>query len=152
MYMIYIWLAIIAVGLILEAVEAGTLVTIWFSVGAVIPLIMSFFVVSNIWYIIAEIVIFGLVTILSLIFLRRIAKKVLYKNSKEKTNMDINIGKKFKVCRIDGEISYIKINGVEFRAVEDNEENLQLGDQVQIVKIRGNKIVVDKINKEKGEN
>jgi len=152
MYMIYVWLALIAAGLILEAVEAGTLVTIWFSVGAVIPLIMSFFGISDLWYIILQIIVFGIVTILCLIFLRRIAKRVLYKNNKEKTNMDLNIGKKFKICRKEEEISYIKINGVEFRAVEDNGEDLELGEQVQVLKVIGNKIIVNKINKEKGEN
>lgn len=149
MYMVYIWLAIIAAGLLLEAVEAGTLVTIWFSVGAVVPLIMSFFGITGIWYIILQIIIFGLVTILCLVFIRRIVRKTLLKNSKEKTNMDINIGKKFKISRVDDDIRYIKLNGVEYRVVDDNGENMELGDQVEVLKIRGNKIVVNKIEKEK---
>ena len=147
MFMLYIWLAVIASGLLLEAVEAGTLVTIWFSVGAVIPFIMSFFGITETWYLVLQIVIFGIVTVLCLIFLRKITKRTLFKNNQEKTNMDIYVGKTYKITRTEDEISYIKINGVEYRAVDDTAEQLQLGDQVQVVKVRGNKVVVDKINK-----
>ena len=80
MYMLYIWLAVLCLGLLIEAVSAGTLVSVWFSAGAVIPLIMSFWGVTDPWYITVQIIIFGLVTSLSLIFLRKIAKKLLYKN------------------------------------------------------------------------
>lgn len=146
MFMLYIWLAVIASGLLLEAVEAGTLVTVWFSAGAVAPFIMSLFGITEAWYLVLQIVIFGLITVLCLIFLRPIAKRTLFKNNQEKTNMDIYVGKKYKITRVDNEISYIKINGVEYRAVDDSAEQLQLGDQVQLVKVRGNKVVVDKIN------
>ena len=151
MYMIYVWLAIIAVGLLLEAVEAGTLVTIWFSVGAIIPLIMSFFGLTAVWYIILQVIVFGIVTILCLVYLRRIAKKTLFKNNKEKTNMDMYIGKKYKIIRVEQEISYIKINGVEYRAVDDDGESITLGDEVVVIKVRGNKVVVDKLKKENKE-
>lgn len=148
MYMVYIWLAVIAAGLLLEAVEAGTLVTIWFSVGAVIPLIMGSFGITEVWYIVLQVIIFGVVTILCLIFLRKIAKRTLFKNSKEKTNMDVNVGKKFKVVRVEEDITYIKINGVEYRAVDDDGEEIQLGDMVEIINIKGNKVIVNKISKE----
>ena len=148
MYMVYIWLAVIAAGLLLEAVEAGTLVTIWFSVGAVIPLIMGFFNITEVWYIVLQLIIFGVVTILCLIFLRKIAKRTLFKNNKEKTNMDVNIGKKFKVVRVEEDIIYIKINGVEYRAIDDNGEEIKLGDMVEIINIKGNKVIVNKISKE----
>ena len=146
--MVYVWVAILAAGLLLEAVEAGTLVTIWFSVGAIIPLIMSCFGITEFWFIALEVIIFGLVTILSLVFLRKIARKTLFKNNKEKTNMDLYIGKKFKVVRVDGDLAYIKINGVEYRAVDDDGESVALNENVVLLKIRGNKVVVDKINKE----
>ena len=83
MFMLYIWLAVIASGLLLEAVEAGTLVTIWFSVGAIIPFIMSFFGITETWYLVLQIVIFGIVTVLCLIFLRKITKRTLFKNNQE---------------------------------------------------------------------
>ena len=149
MYMIYIWLAVIAAGLLLEAVEAGTLVTIWFSVGAVVPLIMSFFNVSGVWYIILQIIIFGITTILCLIFLRRVARKTLLKNSKGKTNMDLFVGKVVKISRIDGEIEYIKLNGVEYRAITEDSQSFTIGEKVKILKVSGNKIVVEKLGEDK---
>ena len=152
MYMVYIWVSIIAAGLLLEAVEAGSLVTIWFSVGAIIPLIMSFFGITTAWYIVVEVIVFGFITVLSLVFLRKIAKRTLLKNSKEKTNMEIYIGKKFKISRIDedNDIFYIKLNGVEYRVVSENEENFALGDQVELLSISGNKVIVKKVE-QKGE-
>ena len=149
MYMVYIWLAVIAAGLLLEAVEAGTLVTIWFSVGAVVPLVMSFFDVSGVWYIILQVITFGITTILCLIFLRRIARKTLLKNSKGKTNMDLNIGKIVKICRIDGDVEYIKLNGVEFRAITEDSQTFNIGEKVKIIKVSGNKIVVEKLEEDK---
>ena len=149
MYMVYIWLAVIAAGLLLEAVEAGTLVTIWFSVGAVVPLVMSFFDVSGVWYIILQVITFGITTILCLIFLRRIARKTLLKNSKGKTNMDLNIGKIVKICRIDGDVEYIKLNGVEFRAITEDSQTFSIGEKVKIIKVSGNKIVVEKLEEDK---
>ena len=65
--------------------------------------------------------------------------------------MDLYIGKKFKVVRVDGDLAYIKINGVEYRAVDDDGESVALNENVVLLKIRGNKVVVDKINKEEGE-
>ena len=96
MFMIWIWLAVIALGLIVEVVDAGTLVSVWFSVGAVIPFLMSIWRTNNPFYITAQVVVFGVVTALALIFLRKIALKVLYKNN-EKTNMDRFVDKSFKV-------------------------------------------------------
>ena len=145
MYMVYVWLAIIAAGLILEAIEAGTLVTIWFSVGAVIPLILSLFGITELWYIILQLIIFGIVTILCLIFLRKIAKKTLFKNVKEKTNLDALIGKKFKVISADNDVCYIKINGIEYRAIAEDEANLEVEDLVEVIKLEGNKVIVKKV-------
>ena len=86
MYMLYIWLAVLCVGLLVESLNAGTLISIWFSAGAVVPLIMSCWGITSATYITIQIVLFGVVTLLCLIFLRKIAKKVLYRNNQNKTN------------------------------------------------------------------
>lgn len=148
MYMLYVWLAVIAAGLLLEAVEAGTLVTIWFSAGAVIPLIMSFWGITDAWYIILQLIVFCVVTIFSLLYLRRFVRKFIQKNSKGKTNMDMYVGKSFKVSRVDGEIAYIKLNGIEYHIVTEKEEDFELNEKVEIVKIKGNKVIVEKKEKQ----
>ena len=145
MYMVYIWLAVFSICLLIEALNAGTLVSIWFAAGAVIPLIMSFWGVTNAICITAEILIFGIVTTLCLVFIRKIAKKWLLMNNAERTNLDIYVGNKYEVTNSYGDMSYIKINGIEYSIIlEEKEKNkgLKVGDKVEIVKFEGNKAVV----------
>ena len=148
MYMLYIWLAVLCVGLLIESLNAGTLITIWFSAGAVIPMVMSFWGNTSPGYITAQVVIFGVVTSLCLIFLRKITKKVMFKNNKDKTNLDLYIGKKFTISNKYENVTYIKFNGIEYSAVlekDDEINDLELGDKVEIVRFQGNKAIVKKI-------
>ena len=142
--MLWIWLAVFAFCLIVELIDSGTLVSVWFSVGAVIPLLMSFYRTNNVWYWVLQIVIFGIVSALCLIFLRKIAVKVFYKNSKEKTNMDIYKGKSYKIERISNDVAYIKINGVEYQVTTEKEDAFMTGEKVSVIKFEGNKIIVTK--------
>ena len=66
-FMIYVWLGIICVGLLVEGLNAGTLVSVWFAVGAVVPMIMSFWEINSVAYLTAQIIVFGVVTSLCLI-------------------------------------------------------------------------------------
>ena len=148
MYMIYLWLAIVCVGLLIESLNSGTLITIWFSAGATIPLIMSFWQITTPLYITIQVVIFGVVTALCLIFLRGIAKKVLFRNSKDKTNLDMYIGKRYTISAKYGKVAYIKFNGIEYSVFdeEDNEESsFKLGDKIEIIRFEGNKAIVKKV-------
>ena len=152
MIMLYIWLGVLCVGLLVESLNAGTLVTIWFSAGAVIPLIMSCFGITSAGYITAQIIIFGAVTSLCMIFLRKIAKKMLFKNTKDKTNLDLYVGKKFKITNKYNNVTYIKFNGIEYSAyLEDDDKinDLEIGDNVEIVRFEGNKAIVKKVEDKK---
>ncbi|MBQ9795463.1 MAG: NfeD family protein [Clostridia bacterium] len=145
MYMLYIWLGILCIGLLIESLNAGTLVTIWFSAGAIIPLIMSCWGITNPVYITIQIVIFGIVTSLCMIFLRKIAKKMLFKNSKDKTNLDLYVGKKYTITNKYGNVTYIKFNGIEYSAYLENDDeinDLEVGNQVEIIRFEGNKAIV----------
>lgn len=146
--MLYIWLAVIVIGLIIELAEAGTLVSMWFSVGAVIPFFMSIWATTNPWYISAQVVVFGVVTTLCLVYLRKLAKKFLYKNSNETTNLDRFTNKTFKVLSVDaeGSTAVIKINGVEYTAVSEKEETrFAVNENVKVVRFEGNKVIVEKL-------
>lgn len=148
MYMLYIWLAVLCVGLLIESLNAGTLITIWFSAGAIVPLVMSFWGITTPAYITAQVIIFGVVTTLCLVFLRKIAKKTLFKNSKDKTNLDLYVGKKYTISNKYNNITYIKFNGIEYSAVLENDDevnDLQLGDKVEIIRFEGNKAIVKKV-------
>lgn len=151
MNMLYIWLAVICIGLLIESLQAGTLVSVWFSAGAIVPFFMSFWRTDSVWYITLQVIIFGVVTLLCLIFLRKIAKKTLFKNSKDKTNLDSIVGRKLKISSVDGEIVYVKINGVDYRAIEENpSDDYVVGEEVEVTRFQGNKVVIKKIKK--GEN
>lgn len=146
MYMLYIWLAIICVGLVIEFLDAGSLVSVWVSVGAIVPLLMSIWKNNAVWYITLQVIVFGVITLLCMVFLRRICKRLLFKNTNEKTNMEAIIGKKVKIKSVANEVMYVKVNDVEYRAVAENEdESFEVGAEVEIVKISGNKIIIKKI-------
>ena len=145
MYMMYIWLAIICIGLVVEFIDAGTLVSVWVSVGAVIPLLMSLAEINTVWYITLQVVVFAVVTVLCIVFIRRLCKKFLFKNTTEKTNLDVWIGKTVKIKSVEKDIMLVKINDIEYRAVLENEEVLEKGAEVEIVKFSGNKIIVKKV-------
>ena len=143
--MTFVWLGVICASLIVEAVNAGTLVSIWFAAGAVIPLGMSFLDNSSTGYIIAQILIFGIVTALCMFYLRKIAKKFLYNNKDDKTNLDLVLGKKMKISKKYENTPYVKFNGIEYSVLEENEEALEIDDTVEIIKFEGNKIIAKKI-------
>ncbi len=148
MYMLYIWLAVFVLGLIIELIDAGTLVSMWFSVGAVIPFVMSCWRIDSPWYITAQVIVFGVVTALCLIFLRKVALKVLFKNNKYKTNMDQYVGKKLKVLSVDedGEKFIVKLNGIEYNAMAEKEDiKFELKEEVEVVRFEGNKIIIRKV-------
>lgn len=148
MYMQYLWLAVIILCVIVEFIDAGTLVSIWFSVGAVIPCFMGFYQTTNPWYISSQFIIFGIISTVCLVFLRKIAKKLLFKNSKETTNLDALVGKNVKVLSCEENYSTIKLNGIVYSAIAEDEKDLNVGDVVEIVKFSGNKVIVKLKNKE----
>ncbi len=80
MYMIYIWLAIIILGLVIELI-VGSLYSVWVSLGALIPFCMSFWGTNNLWYIAAQVIIFGTVTVLTMIYLRKVVKRYIDRKS-----------------------------------------------------------------------
>lgn len=143
--MIWIWGIITAAALILEFVSAG-LISIWFAAGSFITLL-----VTAIWGnmpIIWQCTIFVVSSCGLLLATRPLFKK--FTKKEVKMNTDALIGKQFKIGKQHNENAiYHKIADVEWRIVEDSEEELKEGDFVEIVKIKGNKLVVNKIKKNK---
>jgi len=149
MYMFYIWLAILIIGLIVELIVEGSLVSVWFSVGALVPLFMSLTKNNSTNFIITEIIIFGVVTSLCLIFLRKIAKRLFFKNNNETTNMERYIGKTYKVDAVneDKTQAIIKLGGILYVAIGENEETFDVLEKVEVKKFKGNKVIVEKKEK-----
>lgn len=138
----YIWLAVVVVLII---IEAGTvnLVSIWFALGALVSLILSFFV-DNIYI---QAAVFIAISIAALLVTRPFVKRVLIKK-KEKTNFDRIIGSEGLVTEEINNLlgtGYIIVEGMEWKAKTENEEILCKGDKVKILRIEGAKVFVEKV-------
>lgn len=138
-----IWLSLFVIMIIIEA-SGPALVTIWFALGALISLIISF-IPGVTWWI--ELIIFVVISTVALLALRPIFKKYLKRNV-IKTNMDSFVGKKGYVIE---DITFlkpgaVKIGDVSWTAIPVNEkETIHENDVIEVVAISGNKIIVKKV-------
>lgn len=143
-YMIWIWLAIFIITFIVEAATSD-LVSIWFSIGAVVSIILS--LIEGVPYYV-EIIVFAVLSLVLLIATRPMVKKIL-KNQERKTNADDLIGKTVKVMETITEDLHgtIKINDVIYTASLSNNDTDTIleGTKVKIIGINGNKVIVKRI-------
>lgn len=127
--------------------EAATsdLVSIWFSIGAVVSIILS--LIEGVPYYV-EIIVFAVLSLVLLIATRPMVKKIL-KNQERKTNADDLIGKTVKVMETITEDLHgtIKINDVIYTASLSNNDTDTIleGTKVKIIGINGNKVIVKRI-------
>ena len=143
-YLWIVWLSVFVIGLI---IETGTteLVSIFFSFGALIAMIISFIPGVEWW---VQLIIFVVLSGASLAALRPIVKKYLNKEKRD-TNVDEYIGKKVNVIDVNNDgIPEVKLNGLIWRIEPvDEEEKIIVGEKVEIVSIKGNKLIVRKVEK-----
>ena len=145
-YMIWVWLGVIVVSLIIEFCSLG-MTSIWFAVGGLASLILAACKVDILW----QVITFILVSLLFLLCLRKLTLKFLYKNKKEKTNSDALIGVESTLIDEIGfdKVGSVKVNGVVWSCVGKNPEDvISSGTKVVIQQISGNKLIVEKIEKE----
>lgn len=145
--MFWVWLAVIVVSVIIELITFE-LVSIWFSAGAVIP-----FILAGIGGIDVEvqIAVFVVVSALLIIFVRKYAQKLLFKNMQAKTNIDTLIGKEVRLLEdTDFEKNgSVKINDVVWTAVSIDGKLIKKGSLALIVNVEGNKLLVKQIQDKK---
>ena len=120
------------------------LISVWFAAGAVLPFLLS--AIGGV-PIEIQITLFIVGSVLLVIFVRKYAQKWLFKNMDTKTNVDANKGKQHKLIEgIDFEQNgAIKINGVVWTAISENNEKIEVGEIVEIVRVEGNKMVVKRV-------
>ncbi len=145
-YMGFVWLGLLVIFLLIEMATVG-LVTIWMAGGALAALILELAGLSFWWQIWA----FLIVSFVLLIFTRPFAVKYINSHH-EKTNYEKIIGKVVRITeRVDNlkETGTAVINGLEWTArAERDEEIIEPGDQAEVVRISGVKVIVKK-NEEK---
>lgn len=135
--MFYIWLFIIIVLAIIEAMTVN-LVSIWFIISGLFALITSF-IFDNFLIQFAVFVVLG---VLLMITTRDILEKKLV--SKEKTNLDRIIGMKGVVTEeIDMfQIGEVKVDGKAWSAVSNTK--IEVGEVIKILRIEGVKLIVER--------
>ncbi|XMB71593.1 NfeD family protein [Mycoplasmatota bacterium WC30] len=138
--MILVWFGII---ILAAVIEAGTmdLSSIWFSAGAFFALMVAIIFPTN--SIVAQAIVFIVVSILLLLVLRPVFKEHMRKNE-IKTNADSLVGK-IAVCRkaiVNGERGEVKIEGKIWTAISN--EDIEVDAKVTVLAIKGVKLVVRK--------
>ena len=138
--MIIVWAVVIAMALLIEFLTYS-MVTTWFAAGGVIALITAPCGLYYPW----QILIFFVVSLSCLLFLRKYAVKLMHTKTTP-TNLDINIGKQFKLLKDvkDGR-SEIKINDIIWTVACDAE--LKTGEMVRVSDMAGNKYIVEEVKK-----
>ena len=138
-----IWLGLVAVLLLAEAMTVG-LTTIWFAGGALVAAIASFFQVN----LVIQVLLF---LVISLIFTRPWAIRFMNSN-REKTNVDSLIGESAVILeKVDNlkETGKAQVRGMEWTVrTEKDEETVEKGEVVTIVKVQGVKLIVKRRKEE----
>lgn len=132
---VWIWLIIIIILSILEAITAS-IVSIWFIVSGIISLILSVFKVDfSICF--AVFVIVGVILMIT-------TRKSLVKIKKENTNLDRIIGKMGVVTESIGkeDIGEVKVDGKKWSAY--SKQVLPEGTKVKVLEINSVKLNVEK--------
>ena len=136
-----VWLAFIVLAVIAEAASAA-LISVWFIPGAIVALILSLFGVP-LW---VQIVVFAVISILLLVFTRKLVKKFLAGKG-QPTNADAVIGQKAvvteRVSNIE-ETGAVKVMGKEWTARSEGGEIFDVGDVVTVKEISGVKLICNK--------
>ena len=139
----FIWLAILAVLLVTEAITAG-LTTIWFAGGALVAAVASYFGAG----LITQLMLLLCVSLVLLIFTRPAAVKFMNKGV-TKTNAESLIGRKAVVIQtIDNlaQTGQVRISDIEWMARTSSDGLVIPEKAVVIVKeIQGVKLIVEEV-------
>ena len=143
--MLIFWIAMLVILIVVEAVTAQ-MVTIWFAAGALAALVVAL-LNGPLWL---QIVLFLLISLLSLLAIRPLASK--YLNSKvEPTNADRIIGAETRVVEpIDNlqATGAVRISGMVWSARSENDTPIPEGTLVRVLRIEGVKVYVEEIKEE----
>ena len=139
MIWLWIWVAVFVISAIVEAFSLD-LTSIWITCGAIIPFIIAIFAPEAIIW---QIIVFIVVTLVLMIFIRPIAKKCLTKRT-HKTNISSFIGKKAILISdiTPYELGTIKINDIVWNVTTKDNSTISANNEVEIIEVNGNKLIV----------
>jgi membrane protein implicated in regulation of membrane protease activity len=140
-YEVIIWFIVIILAALIE-MNTMDLSSIWFSVGALLSFILAI-AGAPLW---VQLLVFILVSLILLSFVRPLAKKYLQSNIVH-TNTDRLIGKVATCTKVIavGDRGEVKIDGKYWMAVTPGKEDIDIDEKVEVLAVEGVKLVVDKI-------
>ena len=141
MNMVIVWCVVAVAALLLEIATVGAMTSIWFTVGAVVAVVLALLKVNTV----IQVVVFAVVSIVALLTIRPLAANYLRGNVVA-TNYDSLLGTMVKVTK---EISAdtwgeVATAGMTWSAVEVNHETVEVGRHVKVLAIEGAKLIVKK--------
>lgn len=139
--LIVIWLVICILGFILEAATTE-IVSIYFSFGALVSMILAIFGISfwpQLWVFIA-------VVALTLFTTRPLVIKYL-KTNEVKTNVDALVGKRFKLIKeiTPEQRGEVNVSGIIWNVVTNDNSSIEIDSTVEVLSLEGSKLIVKKI-------
>ena len=139
---IYFWIFILFASIIVELITATALVSIWFAVGALASLLLSYL---NVSFIIQSITFF-VVSLATIVLIRPLAIKNKRGNTIP-TNNDRFIGRQTKLLKSikNDEWGELKIDGTIWHATSYNSSAIDEGSLVEVLAIEGSKLIVKQI-------
>lgn len=142
--MLILWVVLIVITIIIE-LETADLITIWFTLGAIVALIASAFGASPI----IQVAIFIGVSLILIVLTRPLTKRMM-KTEIVRTNADKVIGMQAVVTKTinPDEIGEVKVDNQLWRAVSLDSQVINVGDRVTINAITGIRLIVSKIDNE----
>ena len=138
-HMVWVWIAIMALAAFLEA-ATPILVSIWFSVGALVSMLAAYFDAS----ITVQLLLFVFVSIAALVGLRPLTKRFINPHIVP-TNADRLLGGKAQVTEtIDNNhaVGAVYIDGKTWTARSEDGSVIPAGEQVEVVRMEGVKLFV----------
>lgn len=138
--MIWVWIAVIALAIIVEVFSAQ-LLSIWFALGGIVALAASFFTDS----VAIQVVLFFAVSLISLAVIFPLARKSLKTKEHVKTNADRYIGKLAVVTEDISNIDakgQVKVDNQIWSARSESGEAISAGTKVNVLRIEGVKLIV----------
>lgn len=143
--MLIVWLAVFIVALFVE-IYTSALVSVWFCIGALVSLALTFIPGMPYW---GEIIVFFVFSLISFLLIRPMVHRSLFR-IRSSTNVDEMIHKKGVVIKdITGlEKGEVRVDNVIWTAIKrDQDDPIHQGDVVEVVSIVGNKLLVEKTKK-----
>ncbi|MCL2064264.1 MAG: NfeD family protein [Candidatus Cloacimonetes bacterium] len=141
-----IWLAIGIFFMIIEIITPG-FYFFSFGVGAIVTGLTARIFPG----LPTQLIIFSLSTTISFLLMKRFASFLLKPNATISSNVDALIGKIGTVTKSiqTDKKGYVKVESEEWSAISANSgESIEEGEQVKVLRLEGNKVIVEKHSKE----